>query len=156
MTGTDQINQGRKQALEGSAASAGALATPAFGYAGIAPSTHSALMTQLMGQRAQGASTAPAYGAGAVNQASSQEQAAYGTAAKAVPDPNTGLNSMASVLKDVQTAAGPGGALSNLSNAFGTTKDLTNKNPPATGVYTGPALSYDQNYDIMKRLPGIA
>jgi hypothetical protein len=118
MSSVDSLNQGRRQGLEGAATTAQSLATPAFGYSGISPSSYSNTMAQLAGQRASGAATAPAYGAGAVNAGETTLQGAYGKAAAAVPDPNTALNAAASGLKDFNTAFGAGGSGKALVDAL--------------------------------------
>ena len=108
ITGVDQINQGRRQGLEQSAANAYSLATPQFQYPGINTATGSNTMANLVAQRAQQAGTAPAFGAGGVNTAARQRQTAGAAVAGAVPGQ---LNTAADVGKDI------GSMLSN--------KDLT-------------------------------
>jgi hypothetical protein len=143
MTSIDQVNQGRRQGLEGAATTANSLATPAFGYSAISPSSYASTMAQLIGQRASGAATAPAYGAGAVNQAEATQQGAYGKAAAAVPDPNTALNAAASGLKDLQTATGKGGAISQLADYFGS------NNPSVVDQVNKSSGSYEDLARIM-------
>lgn len=118
MTGTDQINQSKRSGLQSAAQTGAALATPAFGYSSVNSSPYSTAMQSLLGQRATGAATAPAYGAGATNTANKQEQDAYGAYAKGIPDPNYGIEQMRSGLSSVNTAFGAGGAGKSLIDAL--------------------------------------
>lgn len=116
--GTDALNQSKRSGLLNSAASAASLATPAFGYSAITPSSYGSTMATLANQRAAGAGTAPAYGAAATNEAQKQVQSAYGGVSKAATDPNYGLTQMQSGLDSLRTASGKGGAFSELLTAM--------------------------------------
>ena len=139
MTSIDQLNQGRRQGLESAATTGSTLATPAFGYSGISPSSYANTMAQLASSRATAGAQLPAYGTAGVNTAETGLQGAYGKAAASVPDPNTSLNSAASGLKDLQTAFGAGGAGKGLLDYLGkpstTTADNVAKIDPGQGSY---------------------
>jgi hypothetical protein len=75
MTGVDQINQGRRQGLEQTAANTATLANPNFQYPGITPHTDD--MAKTVAARASQGAAIPAYGMGGVNTGSTGSQAAY-------------------------------------------------------------------------------
>lgn len=118
MSSADQMNEGRRQSLTGAAQAGGALATPGFGYSQLNPSSYASTMANLLGQRAHTATVAPAYGISGMGTAAKGVQDAYGTAAKAVPDPNFSTAQSKSALDSLSTAAGKGGALSELYNVW--------------------------------------
>jgi len=118
MTGADQINQSRKSGLESSAANAASLATPQFGYTTNSTSPYSNQMAATLASRANVATTAPAYGAAAVNNAAKGVQDAFGAQAKAVPDTNFAANQQIAALNSLSTATGKGGSITNLIDAL--------------------------------------
>jgi hypothetical protein len=80
ISGADSSNQSRRSDLASAAQSGASLATPGFGYSQISPSSYSSTMSSLLGQRANTAAVAPAYGASGVNSAEKDVQSAYGNA----------------------------------------------------------------------------
>src|SRR5262252_3180065 len=78
MTGTDQINAQRQQALNADAAAKGALTTPNLQYAGITGSNPNAALAALTADRARNATIAAAYGGSNVNKAAELGGAASG------------------------------------------------------------------------------
>ena len=140
MTGTDQINQSRRQGLETSAANQSALANPNFQYTNISPSGVDNTMSQLMAQRAQGSAIAPAYGMGALNTATKDSTDAAKQAGGAVPDPNAGTNNLLSAGNQLATATGPGGAFTNLAN------QISKQNDPWNTTWNGDVSSYNPTY----------
>ena len=114
MTSVDQINQGRRQALEGTAANTATLARPSFQYSGINPSGVDTSMAQAVGQRAAAAGQAPAYGMAGANTASKQVSDAYKTAGANLADPNFNLDNTRSMLGGIKTALSPGGDVNTL------------------------------------------
>jgi hypothetical protein len=91
-----------EQDLASAAQSGASLATPGFGYSQISPSTYSSTMASLLGQRANTAAVAPAYGASGVNSAEKDVQSAYGNATSNVPDPNYGHRTRSAVVEYTQ------------------------------------------------------
>jgi hypothetical protein len=153
MTSVDQINQGRRQALEQTAANTATLARPQFQYPGINPSGTDNTLAQVVASRAQQGAVAPAYGMAGANTASKALSDAYGKAGSSIADPNYGLTQIGSVLKDVSTAAGKGGALSNLIDALSSGSsnkgDLSNYSPysaAAPNFGTGDATKDPNSY----------
>jgi hypothetical protein len=154
MTSVDQINQGRRQALEQTAANTATLASPQFQYSGISPTGIDNTMAQTVAARAQQGAVAPAYGMAGANTASKAASDAYGTAGKNIADPNYGLTAAGSVLKDISTAAGKGGAISDLITALssggsGNKGDLSGYTPYATsasGFGAGDATQDPNSY----------
>jgi hypothetical protein len=129
MQNTDAINQNNHAALQGNAQAASGLSTPAFGYSQISPSTYASTMANLANQRATTASTAPAYGAAAKNEAEKMVQSAYGSQITNTVDPNYGINQTKSGLDSLSTAFGKGGTGSQLVDAL---KSYTSGDKPST------------------------
>jgi hypothetical protein len=129
MQGTEALNQSKRSGLLNNAQTASGLATPAFGYSQITPSTYASTMANLANQRATTASTAPAYGAAAKNEAEKMVQGAYGTQIKQTVDPNYGIAQTQSGLDSLSTAFGKGGTGRELVNAI---KSYTNADKPST------------------------
>ena len=119
MTGVDQINQNKQSGLETTAATTSQLANPAFQYSNITPSSYGSTMANLVAQRSNQATTAPAYGSGAVNNAAKIQDDASAHSAAAVPDPNANLAGNQEFLKQIQTATGKGGGVTDFANALG-------------------------------------
>ena len=128
LSGTDQLNNARRQGLEGAATTAAGLANPSLQFSGIQPSDQSKTMAQLLASRAATASTAPAFGAAGVNTAAGQSQAAFKNLAAGVPDPNADINSANAALKTLGSTFSNKDTLSGLANLFGSSKrtDLIN------------------------------
>jgi hypothetical protein len=118
ISGADSSNQSRRSDLASAAQSGASLATPGFGYSQISPSTYASTMSSLLGQRANTASVAPAYGASGVNSAEKDVQGAYGHATSNVADPNFSTNQLQRGLTDLSTATGKGGSVQQLYDAF--------------------------------------
>jgi hypothetical protein len=117
MSGVDQMNQGRRSALESSAASTAGLANPSLQFSGVMPNTGSKDMATALASRANTGAYAPAQGMGAVNEAQKTLGAAYGAARSSVPDPNFALNQKIAGLTDIGTALGSGGAADTIGKA---------------------------------------
>lgn len=143
MTGTDQINQSRRQGLEQSATTQSALANPNFQYTNISPSGVDNTMSQLMAQRAQGSAIAPAYGMGALNTATKDSTDAAKQVGAAVPNPNYGLDQTGRALTDLKTTVGPGGDVRNLYDALTkpSSGDMSNYNPT---YYSPSGITFGQ------------
>lgn len=115
MTSVDQINQGRRQGLEQTAANTATLANPQFQYPGINATDKSNTMANLVAQRAQQGGIAPAYGMGGVNTASAGSQAALKALAGQVPgDTHPGE----AVAKQIGAALSNKDLANNLSTAY--------------------------------------
>jgi hypothetical protein len=119
LTGVDQINTGRRQGLEQTAATTGALATPQLQYPGLSTSSNRDTLANLMAARAQQGGVAPAYGMGGVNTAAGQTQAGYKQLQSSVPTPD---NSLTEAGKQIGSALGNKSLGDNLSQLFGKTK----------------------------------
>jgi hypothetical protein len=126
ISGADSSNQSRRSDLASAAQSGASLATPGFGYSQISPSTYASTMSTLLGQRANTASVAPAYGASGVNSAEKDVQGAYGHATSNVADPNFGTNQLQRGLTDLSTATGKGGSVQQLYDAFSKSNTTSN------------------------------
>jgi hypothetical protein len=116
LTGVDTINQSRRQGLEQSAANASTIATPQFQYPGVNPSSARDTLANLVAARSQQGGIGPAYGAGAVNAASGQGQAAYKNLMGSVFSPS---NADATAAKEIGSALTNKDFTSNLSTALG-------------------------------------
>jgi hypothetical protein len=125
----EELAKSKRSGLLNNAQTASGLATPAFGYSQITPSTYASTMANLANQRATTASTAPAYGAAAKNEAEKMVQGAYGTQIKQTVDPNYGIAQTQSGLDSLSTAFGKGGTGRELVNAI---KSYTNADKPST------------------------
>jgi hypothetical protein len=144
MTSVDQINQGRRQALEQTAANTATLAHPQLQYSGISPSGVDTTMAQVVGQRAAAAGQAPAYGMAGMNLASKQVEDAYGVAGKSIADPNFNINKTTALTDALKTATGPGGGIRDfvnyLTSGSGNKGDLSSYGQNASDYQTAPGF----------------
>lgn len=115
MTGVDQINTGRRQGLEQSAANAYTLATPQFQYPGINTSSNRDTLANQVAARAQQGGIGPAYGASSVNTASGQLQTAYKNLQGSVPGQ---VNTLADLGKELSAGLGNKDLVDNLTKAY--------------------------------------
>jgi len=128
MTGTDQINAQRQQALNADAAAKGALTTPNLQYAGITGSNPNAALAALTADRARNATIAAAYGGSNVNKAAELGGAASGATAGAVPNTNLGATGMIGAGNTISGLAGNRNFTDALTKMFAP----TNAKPTST------------------------
>ena len=140
MTSVDQINQGRRQALEQTAANTATLAHPSFQYPGISPSGVDTTMAQAVGQRAAAAGQAPAYGMAGANTASKQVADAYKNAGATLADPNFNINKGNTLLDSIKTATGAGGDIRALVDSL--TKGGSSDFSQGAGTYNYGGQDY--------------
>ena len=147
MTSVDQLNQGRRQGLEQTAANTATLSQPQFQYPGVNPSNINDTMANLVSARAQRSALDPAYGAGGVNTASAANQTALAALAGKVPgDTHAGADAAKTIADTLR------------SNDF--QKNLTTIGSSLFGpkVYDGSlsGTTYDQPQDYYKLAQGLS
>ena len=119
---TTSINNANRQGLESAATTSAGLSNPNLQFSGIQPSQQSAIMANLVADRAKTASTAPAFGASGVNEAQKSLLSGATGAANNVPDPNANLNSLVDAGKTLASAAGNKETLGTIADLFSSPK----------------------------------
>jgi hypothetical protein len=146
MTSVDQINQGRRQGLEQSAANTATIAHPNFQYSNVSPSGVDNSMASVLAQRAAEAGKAPAYGMSGANTATEIAAKTAASAGKSFPDPNFNLDNTRSLLGNLSGTLKPGGSVNDFLKSLNLGGTSTNAGDFSQGSST------NQGYTLAKGL----
>lgn len=113
------LNNQRQQGLESAATTSAGLANPNLQFSGVQGSDQAKNLASLLAARSATASTAPATGQFGVNQATGLSQTALKNLAGSVPDPNAGLNSGLTAVKELSSTLQNKDAIGNILSLFG-------------------------------------